>query len=185
MLLVIALPLSVGLWLLADPLIAFIYRGQFVESAVILRMLALLVAPLFLNYLIGFLLNAIDKQGLFTLSGGMAAILNILLNLFLIPLYAHKGAALATIITQFINLVFISWLAARSGYAVAFHRLVPKPFIAAGIMGLALWWLPAMPMVGLVAIGGLLYLAILLFLDGIPKEEFELVLELLRMKSKG
>jgi len=28
MLLVIALPLSVGLWLLADPLIAFIYRDE-------------------------------------------------------------------------------------------------------------------------------------------------------------
>jgi len=185
MLLVIALPLSVGLWLLADPLISFIYGGQFVESAVVLRMLALLVTPLFVNYLIGFLLNAIDKQGLFTFAGGMAAILNILLNLFLIPLYVHKGAALATVVTQVVNFAFIAWLAARNGYAAPFHKLVYKPLIAAGIMGLALWWLPIMPMVGLVAIGGLLYLAVLLMLDGIPKEELELVLELLRIKSKS
>ncbi|MDO8480363.1 MAG: flippase [Nanoarchaeota archaeon] len=181
-LLVLAIPLSVGLWMLSDRVIFFVYHGQFAESAAVLRLLSLLLAPLFINYLIGFLLNAIDRQGLFALSGGMAAIMNVLLNIFLIPLLAAKGAALATIITQVVNFAFISWLAARNGYPTAFHRLAWKPLLSASVMGVVLWYLPVMPIVGMAAIGGLVYIAMLLMLNGIPQEETDLVLELLRIK---
>ena len=61
----------------------------------------------FVNYLMGYLLNAIDKQRLFTLTVALTTMLNIALNLALIPKYSFAGAAYATLISEIVSFVML------------------------------------------------------------------------------
>ncbi len=53
------------------------------------------------------LLNAIKKQKVNTFIMGICAFLNVILNLFLIPVYYETGAAIATLITEIFLLVLL------------------------------------------------------------------------------
>ena len=96
-LLLLALPMAAGLTLTADRIILFLYGPQFSAAAAALIMLAWAEALLFLHLIMGFLLTAIDRQGLFTAATAAYAAANVAINLVLIPRYGAAGAAAAAL----------------------------------------------------------------------------------------
>lgn len=99
-LLVWAVPVVVGIILLAKPIILILGGEGFLDSVLPLRILALVVGLVFLNNLSGKSLIALDLQ-----RSGMkiyifGAVLNVLLNLLVIPKYSYIGASVTTLITE-------------------------------------------------------------------------------------
>ena len=121
----IALPLSAGLWLVAPDFIKVVFGDEFTESALILRILAGLLFLNFLSRTFGVFLMSCDQQVARTKSQWTAACVNVLGNLILIPLLGVRGAAVATLISEALLVVlFAVRLRAVLGWPRLSSRLV-------------------------------------------------------------
>lgn len=179
-LLILALPMGLGVTLLADRIIYFIYGAGFMESAPILRILIWVEVFAFMYSVSGFLLNSIDKQKVFTYVTAGAALLNVIMNFILIPKYGPMGAAYATLTTQFFILVGLFYFASRAGYYLNILKLMWKSMIATIIMGLVVYFTIQYHIVIIVIIGITSYGIIMLGLRGIEEEEIQIAKKILR-----
>ncbi|MBD3164442.1 oligosaccharide flippase family protein [Candidatus Woesearchaeota archaeon] len=174
-LLVIGIPVVIGISLLSGRIIIFIYSNEFIRSGFILKILSWGLLLIFLNHIMGNLLNAINKQSLFTLSTGISAFMNILLNAVLIPFYSYIGAAFATIATQAVNFFVLYYFTSKEGYPLNMLSLTYKPLIAAIIMALAVYIIRAFHILYIIPIAALVYFCMLIILGGLEKEEINLI----------
>jgi O-antigen/teichoic acid export membrane protein len=85
-LLILGLPLAAGTALLADQIIPLFYGEQFSNSIIILQILAWDILLFFLHESIGTVLIAMNKQNQMATIAGGCAVINIILNLILIPI---------------------------------------------------------------------------------------------------
>src|SRR5947208_12521846 len=79
---------------------AFQKLSVFVCSAPSLLILGLGVVFMFISNAFIAALNAVDRQVLFTWAALGSMIVNVLLNVVLIPLYGYLGASWATVLTE-------------------------------------------------------------------------------------
>jgi O-antigen/teichoic acid export membrane protein len=93
-LMLIAVPLAIGIGVLA-PQIIMLINPQYVASIRVLQMLIGSLVFFFLSYPVGALLNACDKQHIQTAIVGGTMLINIVLNVLLIPSLGIMGAAIA------------------------------------------------------------------------------------------
>ncbi|GIW67118.1 MAG: succinoglycan biosynthesis transporter [Candidatus Parcubacteria bacterium] len=102
------LSLSLGLFILiyifAD-LVPFVLGNQYIFSVKPLRLISFILFLLPLTNLFDHFLFSINKQWQDFIITLICAVLNLILNLILIPQYAIYGAIYATLISQFINLL--------------------------------------------------------------------------------
>jgi O-antigen/teichoic acid export membrane protein len=101
----LALPIAVGITMLSDKIILTIYGDGFRGSIVALQILIWATALIFLNYTSNSLFVATKRQNFVLFFTGAGAIINILLNLVLIPKYSYSGASIATVLTEFSTLI--------------------------------------------------------------------------------
>jgi len=109
-LMLIALPIVFGGYVIAEPLTHALYGKEFASSATSLSILLLGILFLFLNYPFGSFLGAIQRQKTNMYLMGVAVLTSLLLNIYLIPIYGGAGAAIAFFISSFI--LFVSYFIA-------------------------------------------------------------------------
>lgn len=107
---IMAVPIGVGTTLLADKIILFIFGSDFVPAAIALKILIWSNVFIFMSLPFGTLLNSMNKQIVTTKLTAMGAVLNIVLNLFLIPNYSYIGASVTTVITELVVLLAAVYL---------------------------------------------------------------------------
>lgn len=97
--------ISGGVFILSKYVIVIAFGAKYIESYSIIKIFCLAFPFIFINaFLSSFLIgNGRQKKVLYINSVGTIA--NIILNSILIPIYFSKGAAIATVITIFINLI--------------------------------------------------------------------------------
>lgn len=71
------------------------------------------ILPLGYNYVLGHVLISIDKQKYCAISLAVASVINIILNLILIPKFSFAGTCIALLITEIIIFIFNSYYAER------------------------------------------------------------------------
>ena len=172
---ILALPICLGITLLAYRIIIFIYKEQFLESVIALQILVWALIFLFLNYLMGSLLNSINLQRLFAIITFIGASVNIILNFILISIYSFKGAAAATIVTGFLNFILLYYFSTKNNFKVNLISIASKPIFASIIMGIFLIILKNMHILILVPLSALVYFASLIVIGAIGKEELDLI----------
>ena len=177
--LLIGLPVATGIYILSDKIILLLYGKEYAASAIALSILSGYLFLKFLNPVTGFTLMAINKQGSRLFSQGLAALINIILNLILIPLYGFAGAAVATLITEIAFFIAYTSFIIRCGFKFKFIRaFIYKPIIAAAIM---VFLLPFIRNLFLAIILGMfIYIAALLALRIMDKEDKSLFNEIVR-----
>lgn len=175
---IIAVPISLGVIALARPLMIRIYTSQYEPSILPLQILIVTLVFLFLNFPLGSLLNACNRQTRNTVHIGIVMVVNIILNFLLIPRFSYIGAAIASslstllmfglqlyVVKQIIPVNF-KYLAARFGAI----------FISSLAMYFILIWLLAfLNFIVLVPIGAVIYLAALYLLKGFNKEDLTMI----------
>ena len=122
-LLLLTIPLSGGVVVLARDFISSLYTDSFLPAVLPLQILILSLTFLFINFPLGSLLNATDRQSLNTLNIGLALVVNIVLNIILTPRYGAVGAALSSL-SSTIFLFIISWRAAVKIVTVDYKHLL-------------------------------------------------------------
>jgi len=174
-LLALALPMGVGISLLAERLTLFIYGVEFSGTHLALQILIWGLVAVFLSSITGYLLNAVDKQLLFTMTAAFAAFLNVALNLFFIPIWGYIGAAATTVITEFFVLFGLLYFSRKNNYKFNIFRMLVKPSIATVAMVLIIFALLQFHVLLIVPIATITYFVALLLIRGVEKEELFLV----------
>jgi O-antigen/teichoic acid export membrane protein len=90
-------PLVFGIWALAQDLV-LLAGEEYLSAIPVLQILIFVLIPIFLDFPIGSLLNASDKQSTKTKIMGATMIINIVLNLLFIPNFGIIGAAYAAFV---------------------------------------------------------------------------------------
>ena len=176
---IIGLPISVGLFLLADKIILLFYTKEYFASIFALKILAWFVFIKFLNFLIGIILSSIDRQKHRMFSQGSTALFNIILNLILIPFLGFIGAAIATLITEIFLFVFYYGFASKYLYVLNFIPLLIKPLIAAAIMGAYVYYVQ-LNLLFLIPSAAVIYIFSILILKVFDKEDKNLILKIVK-----
>src|SRR3984893_3471737 len=104
-------PLTVGTFVLVHPIGRLF--SLFTKSEASLRILAFAIVFLFANSAFYAMLNATNRQHLNAWATGLAAAINILLNLILIPFYGYLAASTTTVVTEASLCVFGWWFVQR------------------------------------------------------------------------
>jgi len=107
---VIGFYLFVVIALLAPFIINLIAGSGFAASTLPLRYLSLAICIIFLNAPLPYLLVAAGKQTQLIWRNLFSLIVNIILNLILIPYFSYNGAAVATILAELMSAVFTFYL---------------------------------------------------------------------------
>jgi len=182
-LLLIVVPLSVGLIVLAKPIIGLFYGEQYLAASLVLQLLAMSLIPAFLDFPVGAMLNAAHRQNTQTALMGLVMVINIGLNLLLIPHLGAIGAAAAVIVGNAVLLV---------GGIAFIPGLVPVPWRALGmsaariltatsLMGaLVLAVVGRAPLALTVLFGVLTYVGALFVMREIGRRDVERIRDLLR-----
>ncbi len=90
-----------------SPLIIFIYGPSFMDSIIALKYLGLVSIFLIPNSLFGIYYAAHNQQRFNLKVTGLLSVINIFLNIFLIPLFSYIGAIMSTIFTEFIGTILL------------------------------------------------------------------------------
>jgi O-antigen/teichoic acid export membrane protein len=158
----VAIPITVGSFLLAPQIFGVLYGPKF-EPAVRYYQLLVLVIPLrMLGNTLGTAITSVDRQGQRAFIVGVAAALNVGLNLILIPIWSIMGAVVATLVTE--SWVFLA-------YAVLLRRLLgpsrllsalAAPILACVPLALVVTTLSPAPLALLIVAGAAAYVVALI-----------------------
>ena len=184
-LVLIGWPLSVGTFVLVHP-IGRLFR-LFPESVPALRILALGIVFLFANSAFYAMLNAINRQGLNAWATGLAAAINIVLNLTLIPTYGYLAASATTVATEAALCVFGWWFVQRGRprLQLPWLRLSWRVLLAGALMGAAVYQLSGLPIYFAVPVGLAVYAAAVYALKVVDTDEWELLRQGLFARRAG
>jgi O-antigen/teichoic acid export membrane protein len=170
--LLLAVPVGVGGWILGEPLLYYLYGADFTAGTeALFILLAMQIVNVFM-YLQIMSLTAIDRPQDSFLATSIAAVLNIILNVGLIPIYGIPGAAIATALSMSLNALIAFFLLRR----VVPVRIESKPvgsiLGSSAIMGIAVSLLisifpPTSPVIlfAIVLVGAGVYVTSLSSLD--------------------
>jgi O-antigen/teichoic acid export membrane protein len=177
---ILGLPIAVGVFILANKFIFFFYGNDFVNSVIALRILSWDILLYFLYTCTGFVLISTDKQNQMATSVIFSSILNIALNLLLIPKFSYVGSGIATIITEIILLFIYFFVNKRNSFSIDVRGILIVPSIACLFMGMFLYFFSGVQLFIQILIGTLIYLIFLILLKGLTKDDLSLFKQLIK-----
>jgi O-antigen/teichoic acid export membrane protein len=185
----LATPICIGTIMISHRIILFLYGEGFINSEIVLKILAFAVAILFLVIFTGHTLVSINRQIIAMRVSGIGALLNVALNFGLIPAMSYVGAAIASAVSVTIILVIQFVYLQKHLCNVNLPKLVAKPLLAAVIMGILVYLLDkrlSVTTVNLLLIIGvaiIIYGLQLLLLQVLDKREVGSIKEIFRRKD--
>ncbi|MDQ6773601.1 MAG: flippase [Candidatus Dormibacteraeota bacterium] len=172
-LVVLGWPLTVGTFILVHP-VGRLFR-LFPESEPSLRILSLGIVFLFVNSAFTAMLYAIDRQDLFAWTTAIAVVVNVGLNVALIPLYGYLAASATTVITEMAFAV-AGWTFVARRHRLPWLRLSWRTVLAGLVMGIVVYLLRRHSILLVAPAGGLVYLAALFGLRAVDRDEVTMLL---------
>ncbi len=178
-LLLVAMPLTVGITLLADRIVPLFFGQDYAEAGPALMILIWFLPFSFINSLTQYVLIAVNRQRFLTLAFLLGAVFNVGANLAVIPVFSYRGAAVVTVVSEMVLMLPFMYAIWKHVGAVPFFQISWRPVLASGVMGLVVWWLRPLDMVAPVVLGAMVYAAALLALRTFNDDDRALVLGLL------
>jgi O-antigen/teichoic acid export membrane protein len=180
----LGMPVAVGCVILA-PQIIHITRVPFEQSIPSLRILGASLLLIFVNNSFIFALGAMDKQLTFALLAGLSIVVNVTLNLVMIPRFGYAdgylAASWATLITEvFLFVCGYVALARYLGHMPWLRPAIPIALSGAVVAGVA-WVLRDHNVVLVVVVAAVVYVGTLAATGGVSRSEWRLARESLRI----
>jgi len=153
------LPVAAALAVLAEPICRLLFGADLAGAAVPLRFLAGVVAMYGVAGLCSSLvMSRVDPRSMLPIVAA-SAVVNLGLNLALLPSLGGKGAAITMLASEAVFLVPTVILASRAVGAVDWPAIAAAPFVATGAMALVMLALHDWLLIALAA-GGVVFLAV-------------------------
>src|SRR6202049_1859373 len=183
-LVILGWPITVGVFLVAPQFNSLLnlYPGS--EPA--LQILSLAIVFMFADNTFAATLNAIDKQNLFAFVAMVGLVINVGVNLIVIPRYGYLGASWAVVVTE-AALVVVGWIVLRAQLgAIRVVNTSWKAIVAGVVMGAFIY--VANPheskvlLAVVVLVSALIYAGVLVALRFADAEEVTVIRDALRIR---
>jgi O-antigen/teichoic acid export membrane protein len=120
-------------------------------------------------------LTAINRQLDFTRLALFTLVVNVILNLVLIPPYGYLGAAAASTITEVALFAGGWWLLRRHLASLSVAGSIARVLASAAIMGIVVYSFRTSPLLIVIILGAVVYLVALVGLRALNAEEWSIV----------
>ena len=172
-LIIISLPISIGTVFLADKILLLL-KPEYFEAKLSLQIIMVALIFVFINFPIGSLLNACDRQKTNTNNMGIALLASIILNLILIPKYQAVGASITVLVTNFLMFMLGIYTVPKIT-TINFNKIYPvllKAFSSATIMATLVYYLKNYLNIFIVVfLAATLYFSLLFIFGAFKKED--------------
>jgi len=165
---------------LAKRIILLIYGQEYTNATGALQILIWTLIFIFLNGLLGNTLVAINQQKRLTYIMGGGAILNIVLNMLLIPLLSYKGAAISTVVTEIFIFSLYSFALGKLVAPSPLFKVCGKPLLAVSIMGAFIVVFSFLPIIVVISLAAAVYIVMLSVTQVFDREDRKLVQQVFR-----
>lgn len=163
---VLGLPIAVGGTILSSKIILLLFGAEYGNSAIVFQILVWALFFIFLNFGVGTILNSINRQRILTMNAGICVLVNVILNLMLIPGLSYTGAAAATVVTEavlcFLGIIWIG----KYLYRLPVWKIAVKPAVASVLMGCAVYLMKELNLILVIISGAVLY-AVIIWKSGV------------------
>lgn len=181
--LLVSVPIGLGLFLIARPLVLLLYGTEFTNSGPVLAAFGIVLILTYLNMLVGQFLISIDRQTPWAIVMFVATLATIPLDLWLIPwsdgTYGNGalGGAFAFIITEIGMLASGLYLLPSKTLGLSNVWSAIRILTAGLTMLGTAWWFQEQFIGVPIAVGAAVYITLILLFRVIPKEDMESVKE--------
>ena len=180
----LAIPVTAGGIILSGKLLYFFYGAAFEPGAPILIILLFIQIANIFMYLQTMCLNAMDMPKISFYITAASAVMNIILNILLIPVFGITGAAVATLVTITMNAVLAYQMLKSSVRVRVDLRTVPNLVVSSLIMsGFLLVYIYVLPVQDFISLGlvlifsAIVYFCSVLGTDRIIRNDLKELLE--------
>lgn len=180
-LLIISLPIAFGTTLLANKFILLIYGDGYSNAILALQILIWTVPLLFINGLTGYVIGAVNRQMILTKITFIGMVLNIILNLILIPKFSFIGSSIATVVTELILCPLLIYPLFKEGYTdrKSLSKDFAKLIISNFVMIIVIIFLKEFNILLTAVIAPLVYLVVLYLSRALDEFDISLIRHLL------
>jgi O-antigen/teichoic acid export membrane protein len=166
----IAIPIGVGTTLLADRIILLIFRSEFALATIALQILVWSTVFIFMSQPFGHLFNSINR------------VLNVVLNVIVIPKYSYVGASITTVATEFFVLLICLFISLKTSYKLQnrfIFNITSKVSFSSVIMLCFVKYFEGSNLVILIISSAMVYLGVLYIIKCFDKKDIYLFKTLL------
>ncbi len=171
-----ALPAAIGLGILANPLFTLLATQEFTAESDLVFWIGIGVVFYGLYQLNVYIFHLIHKTHYVTILLGLGLVINLILNLVLVPVLGLTGAAVATFITY----LFLAGIAFYYGHKIIQFQLNPVDIGKMIISTVALWYILSQfsittitGIIFIILLGVIIYLLLLFLLRVLSMEEIK------------
>lgn len=130
----ISLPLTIGLAITAPTLIVIFCGQTFQAASITLQILSPIVVMISMSNVLGIqILYPLGKEKLVILSTGFGALINLVLNFVLIPVFDYNGAAIATTIAE-VAVTFSMLVVGRKYFKINLFSRSYRCYVISGVL---------------------------------------------------
>jgi len=170
----LAVPITVGAYLLAGRLTVAFFGEAFSPAAPALWILVAAVSILFVYIPVNSLIISQRTKSAMIITG-FTLFFNLTLNLLLIPKYGFVIAAVITLASELMQLIGFTWIVQNKIVSFNYFRNFVKPLISGLIMGAVIYYFKDLNMWVLIAMGAGIYAISLGTMKFFHKEDFDLI----------
>lgn len=176
-LLLVALPIAVGGFILARPLVGLLFGPEYGPSAPLLAILIWTLPLMFLSEFLGYVVVIASREAQVARAIVVSSSINIVANLALIPRFGVGAAAIITVVTEFVLVGQYLWLL-RDLLGQMRWGALTRSAAAVAVMAALVYVARDLPVLVTVGLGGLLYGGLLLALRVVGPDEAAFVRQL-------
>ncbi len=187
-LLLLGLPLAGGTVILARPLMVLIFGPAYTASGYALAWLSVALCFVFLNYPLSYLLISGERQKVNALVSGLAVLVSVGANLFLIPKFGYLGAAVAAVLTEAFLLAAYFIAVSRCLFPLPLFIHLVRVIVATGIMLVPVWFMRNLHPIFAITAGVSVYAAAVWLVKAIQSEDIDIlrrIMKIPRSKNRG
>lgn len=180
MLILLAIPIGLGLLVVADPLVVLLFGSEFAASGPILALMGIVLILTYQNILLGQFLVATDRQNPWTIVMAVTVIVTVPLDFLLVPWCQRQfgngaiGGALSFIITELAMNIAGVWMLPRGSLGRSNVRVAALG-LTAGLAMVAVTWPLRSYFLGLpIAVGAAVYVGLIVILRVLSPEDWQL-----------
>lgn len=171
---ILGLPIAIGTTILAKEFIYLIYTQNFVNSIDVLKILIWACLFIFLSHITSTVLISINRQNINMYLASIMVVLNISLNLLLIPKYGLLGASISTLITEGMVMIFGFYFVSKFLVFLPLQNIIVKPIISALLMGIFIYNFKYLNLFCLILLATIFYFGLLILFRTFTKEDIQI-----------
>lgn len=183
-LLMMILPIMAGITILSDRIVGSIFGREFLASGYALSILIWILILTGFNQLFANALVASGNQKTNLHATFLSMVMNIGLNLLLIPRMGYIGAALANVAAAVFNFGYQYYFISKSLFKLRFYELAKKPVVATVIMSVAVLAARDLNLLVVIVLSFLAYFAILVVAKAFTENDINLIRSVFSKKTE-